>query len=64
VIADEAAELTVEFGSGRRIEAGPVDQYEKWQVTGPGFQLISMPSGGVAVFGSDPPTGSQDGRLA
>ena len=54
VTADPAAELTVEFASGRRIEGGPVHMYENWQVTGPGFQLIAMPGGDVAVFGSDP----------
>jgi hypothetical protein len=53
VTADRAAELRVEFASGRRIEAGPVHMYENWQVTGPGFQLIAMPGGDVAVFGSE-----------
>jgi hypothetical protein len=56
-VADEAAKLTVAFVSGRRIEAGPVDGYENWQVTGPGFQLIAMPGGEVAVFGNVAPSG-------
>ena len=54
VTADRAAELTVEFASGRRIEAGPVHMYENLRVTGPGLQIIATPVGDVAVFGSDP----------
>jgi Family of unknown function (DUF6188) len=47
---DDAAALVVEFASGRRIEAGRHESYENWHVTGPGFQLIALPGGSVAVF--------------
>lgn len=52
--ATEAGYLAVEFASGSRIEAGPSEMCENWQVSGPGFQLIGLPSGGVAVFRDDP----------
>lgn len=48
--ATEGAQLRVEFASGRLIEAGPDPAYENWEVSGPGFQLIATPGGGVAVF--------------
>jgi len=52
VHADDSAPLLVEFASSRRIKAGPTPGYENWQVTGRDFSLISLPDGGVAVFGS------------
>jgi len=54
IVAAEAIEadarLRVEFESGRLLTAEPDPQYENWAVTGPGFQLISLPGGGVAHF--------------
>jgi hypothetical protein len=50
--ASEDGQLVVEFASGRRLEAGPNQAYENWQVSGPGFQLIANPGGGVAVLDS------------
>ena len=49
----ESGQLVVEFASGRGLEAGPNQAYENWEVSGPGFQLIASPGGGVAVFDSD-----------
>jgi hypothetical protein len=54
VTVDRAAELTVEFASGRRVEAGPVHMYENWQVTGPRFQLIAMLGATWPCSESDP----------
>jgi Family of unknown function (DUF6188) len=48
--ATESGDLTVRFESGSLIEAGPSEMYENWEVSGPGFQLIALPSGSVAVF--------------
>lgn len=42
--------LVVQFESGRRIEAAPEPMYENWEISGPGFQLIALPDGGVAPF--------------
>ena len=50
VRADDRGLLVVAFGSGRRIEARSTDRYENWQVTGPDFQLITLPDCGVAMF--------------
>jgi hypothetical protein len=47
---EEDAQLPVEFESGRVPTAGPDPHYEKWEATGPGFQLISTPGGGVAHY--------------
>lgn len=45
------ARLEIQFASGRRILAGPDPNYENWEVSGPGFRLISRPGGGgVAYF--------------
>jgi hypothetical protein len=49
-LASETGHLAVEFESGRRIEAISSEMYESWQVSGPGFQLIALPGGGVAMF--------------
>jgi hypothetical protein len=51
VHADETGALTVEFKSGRRIEASCTPGYENWQISGREFSLISLPGDGVAVFG-------------
>lgn len=48
--ASETGRLRVEFASGSRIEAGPSEMYENWQISGPGFQVVALPGGGVAVF--------------
>ena len=42
--------VRIEFASGRVLAAGPDDHYENWQVSGPGFTLVSLPGGGVAHF--------------
>jgi hypothetical protein len=47
---EDEATLRVAFASGCVLSAGPTPQYESWQVTGPGFQLIALPGGGVAHF--------------
>jgi hypothetical protein len=45
------AQLDIEFASGRRILAGPDPHYENWEISGPGFRVISRPGGGgVAYF--------------
>jgi len=54
-IAGMDAQLNVVFDSGVLIEAGPDGSYENWEISGPGFQLIATPGGGVAVFRPDPP---------
>jgi len=51
VQAEDSAALAVEFRSGRRIAAGPTAGYENWQVSGRDFSLVSLPGGGVALFG-------------
>jgi hypothetical protein len=47
---EDDAQLQIDFASGRVLTAGPDPHYENWEVTGPGFQLISLPGGGVAHF--------------
>jgi hypothetical protein len=49
---EDEATLRVAFASGSLLSAGPTPQYESWQVTAPGFQLIARPGGGVAHFSS------------
>lgn len=51
VHVEEGAALTVTFGSGPEIHAGATPDYDSWQVSGDDYSLISMPGGGVAVFG-------------
>jgi Family of unknown function (DUF6188) len=51
--ASEDGQLIVDFESGSRIEAGPDEMYENWDVSGPGFRLIAMPGGDVAVWDRD-----------
>lgn len=51
--ATQAGDLAVAFATGRRIQAGPTPMYENWNLSGPGFELIAMPGGGVAVFARD-----------
>ncbi|MHB8695916.1 MAG: DUF6188 family protein [Solirubrobacteraceae bacterium] len=48
--ASEAGHLVVEFESGATLAAAPSEMYESWAVSGPGFQLIALAGGGVAVF--------------
>jgi hypothetical protein len=50
--SEDEATLRVSFASGSLLTAGPIPQYESWQVTAPGFQLIARPGGGVAHFSS------------
>jgi hypothetical protein len=50
VATEDDAQVRIAFASGRLLTAGPDPHYENWQVTGPGFQLISTPGGGVAHF--------------
>jgi hypothetical protein len=51
--ASQAGDLAVEFESGARIAAATHGKYESWAVSGPGFQLIAVPGGGVTAF-ADP----------
>jgi hypothetical protein len=46
----EPGNLVVEFESGRRMKAGSTPMYENWEISGPGFQLIALPTSGVALF--------------
>ena len=48
IATEEDAQVRIAFASGCSLSARPDPDYENWQVTGPGFQLISMPGGGVA----------------
>jgi Family of unknown function (DUF6188) len=52
-IATAAAQLRLEFVSGRCLSAGPDPDYENWQISGPEFNLIALPGNGeVANFGA------------
>jgi len=48
--------LQIQFADGSRIEADPDDQFESWQVSGPGNILIVSPAGGdePAVWDGSP----------
>ena len=43
VHAEESGALTVTFGSGRQIHAGPSPDYENWHVRGDDFSLSPCP---------------------
>lgn len=51
-VATADGRLEIRFESGRVVLAEPDSNYENWAVTGAGFELISMPGGGVARFPS------------
>ena len=51
VVTASDARLEIQLTSSRRLVAGPDPHYENWEITGPGFRLISRPGGaGVAYF--------------
>ena len=47
--ASDARLWEIQFASGRRILAGPDPNYENWEVSGPGFRLISRASAVAAL---------------
>ncbi|MGE2732516.1 DUF6188 family protein [Mycolicibacterium vaccae] len=52
--ADEAGTLRVSFSDGTRFEVPPDDDYEAWNVSGPGGALVvCVPGGELAIWSAN-----------
>ncbi len=43
-------DLTVSFADDRSLEVSPLERFEAWQVTGPGFLAVCRPGGEPSVW--------------
>jgi uncharacterized protein DUF6188 len=43
--------IVIGFSDGTRLNVSPDPNYEPWNVTVEGWNLVSLPGGGVATFG-------------
>lgn len=60
--ADDAGALHLEFTDGSTIDVLPDERYEAWTLAGPdGLLLVSLPGGGLAIWGADATSAAQDG---
>ncbi len=52
--ADDSSSIEVYFELGYRLTAGPVPQYENWELSGPGdINVVGMPGGGDPRISGD-----------
>jgi hypothetical protein len=50
-VSTDGGTLRATFGDGRTLAVPPLDQYEAWEIRGPGDQgIICLPGGELAVW--------------